>query len=295
MSYRALITGATGLLGQALLANLPAGYRLYATASRSPSDELLTGEDFLAFSLTEEDFSPLARFCKPDVVINCAAVTDHALCENNPALAQAINATAVERLTRLFPDAYFIQVSTDAVFGDDVVMPDESVPPVPFSVYGKTKLAGESFLLSALPSSSVVLRTTIVGLGGRRHTPSLAEWILRTLRSGTPLNLYTDAVFTPVSVWDFLPVITWCIDQRPTSVLHACGSQAVSKHDFGYLLARHCGLDTGLIRPAELARSAHGACRRMNQSLSSSKLHHLRGKALPNASDCAASIARRFQ
>ena len=295
MSCSILITGATGLLGQALLANLPTEYRLYATASRPPSGNLSTGKDFLAFSLNREDFSPLAEFCKPDIVINCAAVTDHALCENNPVLAQAINATAVERLARLFPDAYFIQISTDAVFGDDVVMPDESVPPIPFSVYGKTKLAGESFLLSALPSSSVVLRTTIVGLGGRRHTPSLAEWILKTLLNRAPLNLYTDAVFTPVSVWDFLPVITWCIDRRPTSVLHACGPQAVSKYDFGHLLARHCGLDAGLIRPAELARSAHGACRRMNQSLSSNRLHHLRGKTLPNASDCAASIARRFQ
>lgn len=283
------------MLGQALLANLPTEYMLYTTASRPPSDQLLMGKDFLAFSLTQEDFSPLARFCKPDVVINCAAVTDHALCESNPLLAQAINATAVERLARLFPAAYFIQISTDAVFGDDAAMPDESVPPAPFSVYGKTKLAGESLLLSTLPDSSVVLRTTIVGLGGRRHTPSLAEWILKTLRSGMPLNLYTDAVFTPVSVWDFLPVITWCIDRRPTSILHACGSQAISKHDFGHLLARHCRLDAGLIRPAELARSAHGACRRMNQSLSSDRLHHLRGKALPNAADCAASIARRFQ
>ena len=280
------------MLGNAVLEAWDGIFDLLGTASRPSEDDRTSHIPFFPFSLVSIEYSSLVDTYTPDIVVNCAAITDHEYCEKYPGQAYAVNAEAPAKLARAYPDSYIIHVSTDAVFGPDVSCPDETVLPEPFSVYGKTKWMGERLLLQENPRAAV-LRTTIVGLGGRRTGPSLAEWILTSLGEGRSLGLYSDAVFTPVSVWDFIAVLHWCVMQRPSGILHAAGPDRVSKYDFGLALAQCGGFNSGLIRRGLLADSPNREGRRFDQSISSNKLKMLRGTSLPGIEECVAGIIRR--
>lgn len=285
-----LVTGASGMLGHALLDAWHDRWTVYATATKAMDAKCA---EFCSFSFENEDFSTLAFHGEPDVIINCAALTDHALCEREPDRAFKINAVAPLKLAQRFPKAYFIQVSTDAVFGAECDFPDENAPTIPQTTYGKAKLTGEKLLLAH--TDSLVLRTTIVGFGGRRNTPSLADWIVSSLLQKSSIGLYTDVLFTPVSVTDFILLLEWCLVKRPRGVLHACGPQSISKFTFGMLLAKELGLDTTSVRESMLGSVEAGTGKRFNQSLDSSRLTSLYGRALPDAKGCVDALAKSFK
>ena len=81
-----------------------------------------------------------------DVCINCAAYTAVDKAEDEPELAEKINAYAPQVLaeTCLKHNALLIHVSTDYVFGGDAKTPYRVENDTnPQSVYGKTKAEGE--------------------------------------------------------------------------------------------------------------------------------------------------------
>ena len=126
---------------------------------------------------------------KPDVLINTVALHSLARCEDDPMLAQLINAIGAGRVAGLVPTIY---VSTDYVFNDggphDETMPGQR----PRSVYGQTKLAGE---LATLEHGGLVVR--VAGLYGH-HRSHKGPTFPETVTSGfTPLKLPTDQRFSP--------------------------------------------------------------------------------------------------
>lgn len=277
------------MLGHALVGAWNNKWNVYATATRCFPCKCT---EFRAMSFETESFSGLNFSKDPDVIINCAAITDHSLCAAHPEMAYKINTLAPLKLAQRFPKAYFIQVSTDAVFGNECTFPDEDAPANPQTVYGRTKLAGENLLLGA--TRCLILRTTIVGFGGRRKTPSLANWVVNSLQQKLHIGLYTDVLFTPVSVPDFISLLEWSIAQRPSGVLHACGPETISKYDFGMQLARTLNLDCSYIGKSLLAENETGTGKRFNQSLDSSRLSALYGHKLPGLMGCVHSLANSF-
>ena len=84
-----------------------------------------------------------------DLCVNCAAYTAVDRAEDEPELAEKINAYAPQVLaeTCLKHDAVLIHVSTDYVFDGNGQVPYlESDPVNPQSVYGKTKAEGEQLI-----------------------------------------------------------------------------------------------------------------------------------------------------
>lgn len=285
-----LVTGPTGMLGSEIFARLNGKYQFYGCGRH----KALSSPAYLYFDLASQSYQELANFCLPDVIINCAALTDHEMCASDPGHAMEINAKVLEKLAKTFPNTYIIQISTDAVFGKDSHFPDENVVPRPESAYGKTKLAGEKLLFDN-SDNALALRTTIVGTGGQRIRPSLAEWIICSLQEGKELNLFTDTLFTPINTGDFVDILDWCIQLRPKGALNAAGGSVCSKHAFGLALCHALNLDASLIREAKLADSELGKSRNMDQSLNSSRLASLMGQDLPDLEKCVKGITRKLK
>lgn len=219
---RVLIAGASGMLGSALVRALSARHEVIASASRDLDGPLDGAARYITADLADGGAELLASQCSPDAIINCAAMTDIDACETLRDEARAINALAPAALAEAFSGAYMVHISTDAVFGPGVSSADEQTPVGPVSAYGATKLEGERALLAASPDACV-LRTTVVGIGGRRSRPSLAEWMIGEMRAHRPMRLYADAIFTPISVWDFAPIVEWTIANRPSGIWHTAG------------------------------------------------------------------------
>jgi dTDP-4-dehydrorhamnose reductase len=108
---------------------------------------------------------------RPDAVVNCAAFHDPAGCEEDPELAFAVNAAAVEVLAQQCSQisAKLMTVSTDYVFdGTKVGGYREDDEPNPLNRYGESKLAGEQLARAAHDETFVVRTQSLFGLTGPR-------------------------------------------------------------------------------------------------------------------------------
>lgn len=86
---------------------------------------------------------------RPNVIINCAAITDTALCEKNPELAYRVNALGARNLSIVASKvgAKIVQLSTDDVFDGIANHPySEFDDTNPQTVYGRSKRAGENYV-----------------------------------------------------------------------------------------------------------------------------------------------------
>ena len=147
-----LVTGAYGQLGSEL-----------KELAKEISDQQFWFTDSDTLDIAEEN--QVKYFFdkeKPEFVINCAAYTAVDKAEVEIDLAQKINANApalLAKYTKLH-NCGFIHISTDYVFNGKSFLPYSETDPVqPESVYGKTKLTGENFILSS-ESKAVIIRTS---------------------------------------------------------------------------------------------------------------------------------------
>ena len=156
---RVLVTGASGLLGLAVVAALAPDFDVMSAAySRAGEGGVLK------LDLTDDAATTAAmKECAPAIVINVAAERHPDVCEANAAATEALNVEAVWRLARLASTAHavFIQISTDYLWRGDAAPYNEVAPPSPPNEYGRQKLRGEYAALAA-HGGAYVLRVPVL-------------------------------------------------------------------------------------------------------------------------------------
>lgn len=143
-----------------------------------------------------EALAATVRAVRPDVIVNAAAHTAVDRAESEPALAQALNATAPGVLAREAAalGATLVHYSTDYVFdGSGDHARDEDAPTGPLSVYGRTKLDGEQ-QVRASGCRHLVLRTSWVH-GARGG--NFARTMLRLAAERDELRVIADQIGAP--------------------------------------------------------------------------------------------------
>lgn len=183
---RIVVTGATGQVGRALTQRLQPNATIIAT-------------DRTAFDLAKPESIPhLLDEIAPDLLINTAAYTAVDLAEDEPALAQIVNAEAPGVMARWAAkrDVPFIHFSTDYVFDGEGERPwSEDDATRPLGVYGATKLAGEEQVCGARGSSLIIRTSWIYALRGANFLRKIAE----LAQSHTELRVVADQTGAPTS------------------------------------------------------------------------------------------------
>lgn len=136
------------------------------------------------------------RQVKPSVIVNASAYTAVDRAESEPELAMRINAEAPGVLAEeaAHHNALLIHYSTDYVFDGSKATPYlESDTPNPQSVYGRSKLAGET-AIAAVDCRSVIFRTSWV-FGARGG--NFVKTILRLAAEKDALNVVDDQIGSP--------------------------------------------------------------------------------------------------
>ena len=278
------VTGASGMLGSALITHLSKSYKVFAT-SRGKGVE---GKNIKwdCFNLTDIILlNEWLETIKPDVVIHCAAIANVDLCEDNAKLAKKLHIETTEVMVNYLDSngGRLIYISTDSVFdGEKQGAYSESDLVNPLNVYAKTKIMGEKSVQSM--NNGLVLRTNIIGWTQEDKT-SFAEWVLNRLNDNAPLNLFYDVYFSPLTVYDLSFIIEKIIE-KPILGLYHCGSRDnISKYDFGKKMAEIFQLSDTNINRVSIDSAGFRASRPKNMALNSDKLSDKLQYDIPSAID----------
>lgn len=277
---RWLITGATGFLGSNAARFLESrAYRIAASREGAPT----SGFDS-AVTLDLSDMASIemaVRAASPDVILHTAALADHEACERDPEYAAVINVEATGALADAATSvgARLVHISTDAVFDGRRGHYREDDAPSPFSVYGRTKLAGEQAALAG--TDALVIRTNFFGWSPSRRR-SILEFFVNSLEAGAAVQGYTDFVVTSLYAQDLMQALWELHDRAGIGVLHLGARDALSKYEFGCLVAAAFGLNPDLISPVSAAAGQHSTSRVLDLSLDSSRAAALLGRELPS-------------
>lgn len=223
---RALILGATGMLGHALVCE--AKIRGYDVTGAARRDVEVTC-DLSDTDSCEEVFMKV----QPDFVINAAAVTDFSHCERDPVWVAKVNGVAPGVFARLSQqwNARFIHVSTDHFFLDDgpkAHLECERVTLV--NSYARSKFFGEMNTLTT--PTSLVLRTNIVGFNGLRNQPTFADWVFNVVEGQADATLFDDYFTSPIGVVAFSSCLFDVIELGATGLLNLASREVSSKLKF---------------------------------------------------------------
>ena len=147
-----LITGCSGQLGYRLFYDLSNHFNVIDTYKNHENiDKKLDLKD-------KNDFDHIFSTYNPDIVINCAALTDVDYCEQNKAHCHEVNVEGLNRILSFSNiDTKIIHVSTDYVFdGEKSQGYDESSATHPVNYYGKCKLESENLLIGTQNPSNIL-------------------------------------------------------------------------------------------------------------------------------------------
>ena len=235
MKQLVMVTGATGQLGEAMVAQLQPRHE---TVGFGRADLDVTDIDHV--------MSAVASVC-PDVIVNCAAYTNVDGAEQDPSAALEANAWAVRALARAAVeiDAVFVHFSTDFVFDGAIDRPyRETDPPNPRGAYAVSKLLGEWFAADA--PTHYVLR--VESLFGGPHARSSVDRILQNILAGREVRAFADRTVSPSYVEDVVRATSLLLERRsPPGLYHCVNSGWTSWSGVAHELAAIVGKPTAPI------------------------------------------------
>ena len=235
-----LVTGAKGQLGRTL-------EHYWGNSGLARNSELfLYDSDRLDLTLARLVEKELNRI-KPRTILNAAAYTsvDHA--ETDRDAAFAINASAVATLAgwAASNDCFVVHISTDFVFDGRKSVPYLSADHAsPLSVYGSSKLAGETALQSQLPDRHAIIRTSWLY---SEYGKNFVQTMLRLMKEREELGVVADQVGSPTSTHSLVSLLLAILGQgiKP-GIYHWTDGASISWYEFAKAIQQEA-IDQGLL------------------------------------------------
>jgi dTDP-4-dehydrorhamnose reductase len=241
VEVRLLVTGAGGQVGREL-------------------EQLLVGaghHEVLAVDLELDicDRERVLQVCgewAPEVIINAAALTAVDVCETEVDKAFAVNALGPRNLAEgaRLAHAHLVHISTDYVFDGRSAQPYvEWDPTCPLSVYGRSKLAGEREVLSALPGSAVVRTSWVCG----RYGANMVKTVLRLAGGTGALRFVDDQKGCPTFAGDLAAMLVRLAVARMPGVFHVTNQGPTTWYGFARDVLAAAGEDPDRVEPVSTA------------------------------------------
>ena len=166
---------------------------------------------------------------KHDLIINASAFTDVDGAEKDPELATKINALAPAAMAESArkTGASLIHFSTDYVFDGKKDSPyKENDHPNPLNIYGKSKLAGESFI-DQTGGAYLILRTSwVYSLRGNTFVNKVLGWA----RRNKTLKIVSDQISNPTWARELAKATTSIVIQNKANLFEAIGEKSGIYH-----------------------------------------------------------------
>lgn len=199
---------------------------------------LCTDKEELDITDTENVLS-FGEINRPDVIINCAAITDTKRCAAEPELAFRVNALGARNLSLVARkhNAKIVQISTDDVFDGKKTTPyTEFDDTNPLTVYGQSKRAGENYVKEFTHKHFIVRSTWVYGKG-----KNFVNALLQSAETETEVSIPTDQFGSPTSAKDLARIILHLIHTNEYGTYHATCKGKCSRYEFAEEILRLSG------------------------------------------------------
>ena len=264
-----LVTGASGLLGNKIVALAESDYLVTPTDITEPLHPNAVKAD-----ITDSDgVSHLFRKLGPDIVIHTASETNVDKCETEKERAWKINVEGTRNIAEACQktNAKLICISTDYVFDGEKGFYDEEDKPNPINYYGLTKLEGEKQVTRHCKNYAI-LRTSVL-YGRHPWKQDFATWIINKLKQNQEITVVDDHYNTPTLADNLAKMALEVGAGDLQGIFHASGCERISRYEFARRIAKTFGLETGLIKPIKMSElTAWIAKRPKDSSLSTEKV-----------------------
>ena len=188
-----------------------------------------------------------------ELIINCAAYTHVDKAEDDRALAERLNTTAVEHLAAAMKrrNGWLVHISTDYVFGGDPYNTPckEDQQGTPTGVYGETKLRGEQ-AIARIGCHHIIIRTAWLY---SEFGKNFVKTMLDLTASKPELKVVFDQTGTPTYARDLADAIFAIVEGRKYAgnegIYHYSNEGVCSWYDFTKTIAELAGRTKCDIQP----------------------------------------------
>ena len=238
---KVLLTGSNGQLGRELSLQLNEKDISFVAYNTSEFD--ITNKNQMEAIIDRE---------KPEVIINCGALTNVDACETKRDLAMAINAEGPKFLAEIVAERKLtmVQVSTDYVFDGKGIIEDgmirpyrETDSPNPQTIYGESKRIGEQAVIDRVPKFFIVRTAWLYGDG---H--NFVKTMLDLATKHEKLTVVDDQIGSPTSTADLAKAIINLIGTEAYGIYHGTCEGECSWYEFACEIFRLSGIDI-LVEP----------------------------------------------
>ena len=234
------ITGAEGRLGSALVQLL-----------KKDVKNKVVGTDRDVDVTDMEAVDHAANVYHPNIVINCASISDAECCEKDMVEAFRVNALGARNLasaTRRL-NAKLIQLSTDDVFdGKASGRMTEFDIPDPQTVYGKSKLAGENYVRELNPRHLIIRSSWVYGAADGETAQDYFAYVVEQGKNQRSFEAPFDRISTPTSAGELARFICSLLDKTEYGIYHASCEGVCSRYEFARTILALMGYDPALVK-----------------------------------------------
>ena len=266
---RAMILGASGLLGKALLREWT-------------SDEVI-GLSSRDVDIRDADkVQELMETSRPDWIVLAAAYTNVDDCQSHPDLAFAVNRDGAVNVAEAAKQtaAKLLFLSSDYVFDGRKSSPYEIKDARnPQSVYGRSKAEAEIRLLEIMPDCCIVRTSWLFATGGK----CFPDTILKLAENRPTLDVVNDQRGSPTYAVDLARAIVQLCRKDTQGIVHVTNAGDCTRFEFAEQIVRSAGPKTE-VRPVPSAQMARPAPRPAYSVLSPKSSQSL-GIAMPQWQD----------
>ena len=266
---RILVTGASGMLGHALIPVLEKDHQVFGL-TRTDCD-----------LCDEKTVRKIFLRQKPDTVVHLAAFTNVDGCELDPEKAKAWNEFATLNVAKaaMDIDAALLYTSTDYVFDGQANRPySEDARTNPLSVYGKTKLMGEKYVQGMLERSFIVRTSWLYGTGGRNFVST----IMGLAREKSELRVVNDQRGSPTYTRHLAESLAELVMTREYGIYHVTASGDCTWFEFARKILDLFGLQEIQVVPISTPECNRPAPRPAYSVLANQRLISMEVGLLPH-------------
>ncbi len=275
MKYNKIyIAGAGGMLGSYV-------YNQFNAVSEVKATDIDVNESWLSYAdVRDYNFleSDILHF-NPDMIINLSAMTDLEECETNYNNCFSTNTIGAINLMEIAKNLNvpYVFISTAGVFGGEKDFFTDYDTPIPLSIYAKSKVFAENYLLKNYDKTWIFRAGWMMG-GGRRKDKKFISKIMNQIESGaTELFVVDDKLGTPTYTGDFAnSIFKHTTNELPYGLYNMVSKGDASRYDVAAKIVELLNLDVKVTKvDSSYFQQSYFAPRPQSEKLLNAKLDAL--------------------